>query len=211
MSLIAKSQGGSNIEPVPEDQHTARCVLVADIGTHDGAFGPKHQCIIGWELPECTHVFDEAKGEEPRMLSCFYTVSLSEKANLRKVLETWRGRAFTAEELDGFDLSNLLGVPCMLSVVHKTKPNGDVRSNVQSVSKLHKSIECPPQVVPSRLFNLDESVQEELQALPEWVQGYIRKSAEYPAWVQRTGGGVIEPPTFAGEEPQETAQDVVPF
>ncbi len=211
MSLIAKAKSGGNFDPVPEDQHTARCVLVVDIGTHDGSYGPKHQCVVGWELPEVQQVFDEAKGPEPMMLSNFYTVSLSEKANLRQMLETWRGRAFTADELSGFDLSSLLGVPCMLSVVHKTKPNGDIRAQVQSVAKLHKSITCPDQAIPSRLFNLDESSQEDLQALPEWIQTYVKQSEEYPQWVRRTGGGVVDTPTFEGEEPPEATQEGVPF
>jgi len=211
MSLIAKAKAGVSFKPVPEDQHTARCVLVADIGTHSEAYGPKHQCVIGWELPEVLQVFDEAKGQEPSMMSSFYTVSLSEKANLRQMLETWRGRAFTPQELEGFDLSNLLGVPCMLSVVHKQKPSGDVRAAVQGVSKLHRAIQCPEQITPSRLFNLDESGQEDLQALPEWIQGYIKQSEEYPLWVRRTGGGEVDFTTFASEEVPNQEADGVPF
>ena len=63
-----------------------------------------------------------SKGEmKPRAISETYTNSLGEKANLRKMLENWRGRAFTQEEMDGFDLRNVLGKACMISVVHGTK------------------------------------------------------------------------------------------
>ena len=41
-----------------------------------------------------------------------YTLSMSEKANLRKHLETWRGKAFTEADFGpgGFNMAKLLGV-----------------------------------------------------------------------------------------------------
>ena len=36
-----------------------------------------------------------------------YTLCLHERAALRKDLESWRGRKFTEQELDGFDLEKL--------------------------------------------------------------------------------------------------------
>ena len=71
-----------------------------------------HIFIFMWELPgEEIEIEGEMK---PRAISETYTNSLGEKANLRKMLENWRGRAFTQEEMDGFDLRNVLG----LSLIH---------------------------------------------------------------------------------------------
>ena len=47
-----------------------------------------------------------------------YTVSLNEKANLRKDLESWRGKEIQPTELEGFDMTNLLGVQCTLQIMH---------------------------------------------------------------------------------------------
>ena len=202
MGLIAKAKGGGNFELVPEDQHLARCVLVCDIGTHDSTYGHKHQCLIGWEFPEVLQVYDEAKGKEPAMLSSFYTLSLGDKANLRHMLESWRGRAFTPEELDGFDLFCLAGIGCLVQVVHVVKQNGDTRAKIQTVSKLHKSMTVPEQVTPTRTFCLTESTAEDFEALPEWVRNKIKESAEWPEFMRRTMG------TDSQAEPAEYVEDL---
>lgn len=215
MPLIAKNKGGKNFEPVPEDQHIGRCVLIVDIGTQESSYGDKHQCIIGWELPQVLQVFDETKGEEPSMLSKFFTISLNEKANLRLALESWRGKAFSDAELEGFDLEALAAAPCLLQVIHKTAQNGDVRAQINAVSKLPKGLECPPQVTPTRVFTLDGGTQQDFEGLPEWVQDQIKSSAEYGAWCQRNPGGEqvfknepITEVTFGSDAPP---QDEVPF
>ena len=214
MGLIAKAKGGGNFELIPEDQHLARCVMVADIGTHDSTYGRKHQCVIGWEFPEVLQVYDTDKGEEPAMLSVFYTLSLSEKANLRHMLESWRGRAFTAEELEGFDLFCLCGIGCLVQVVHAPKANGDVRAKVQTVSKLHKSMTVPDQIVKSRTFDLAESSVDDFEALPEWLRGKIKECDEWPIFAKRTMGAdsqVGEAAEYQEDLSGGAAQPDVPF
>ena len=76
-----------------------------------------------------------------------YTLSLHENAALRRDLQSWRGRAFTETELAGFDLKTVLGVPCMITLVHS--PDGKY-ANIQAVAGLPKGMEAPPQVLPSR-------------------------------------------------------------
>jgi hypothetical protein len=47
------------------------------------------------------------------------TLSMADKANLRKFLESWRGRAYTsAQLLEGVPLHKLVGQPAMLNIVH---------------------------------------------------------------------------------------------
>jgi hypothetical protein len=62
-----------------------------------------------------------------------YTLSLSDKANLRKHLEAWRGRKFTPLELRGFDLENLIGVNCQIQVIHNISDDGRTFANVQAI------------------------------------------------------------------------------
>ncbi|MHA1379626.1 MAG: hypothetical protein ACTSRG_14730 [Candidatus Helarchaeota archaeon] len=45
-------------------------------------------------------------------------MSLHAKATMRKFLESWRGKKFTKEELEGFDLQKILGKPCQLQIIH---------------------------------------------------------------------------------------------
>ena len=64
----------------------------------------------------------------PLTVSRTFTVSLHEKANLRKFLSAWRGRDFTTEEAKAFDVSKLLGAYCMVNVT-ESETNGKTYSN----------------------------------------------------------------------------------
>ena len=79
------------------------------------------------------------------LISKTYTASMHEKAALSKDLESWRGRAFTDEERDGFDLKKVLGQPCLLNVIHENK-GGTVYANIASVSPVPKGMPVKPAV-----------------------------------------------------------------
>lgn len=177
MAIIAKEESAP-IELVPEDTHVGRCVMLVDIGTHQTDYGPKRQIVIGWELPEVLREFDGLA--EPAMLSKFYTLSLSEKANLRRDLEQWRGVAFTAAELEGFDLERLIGVPAMVSVIHKTS-GGDKRATIAGLTKVHASVDVPTQQIASRVYSVADPDATAFDALPTWVQNQVKQSAEWQA------------------------------
>ena len=53
-----------------------------------------------------------------------FTASLHEKGKLRPFLEAWKGKAFTQEGLERFDLELLIGVNCNLSLIEKDKRGG---------------------------------------------------------------------------------------
>src|SRR6185295_3766959 len=92
--------------PAPEGLHNAVCVDVVDLGIVDTKFGKKEQIRLCWELdPATAGTLDDGRRF---LIQKTYTPSLLEKAALNKDLKAWRGRAFTAEELAGFDLDNVL-------------------------------------------------------------------------------------------------------
>jgi len=70
-----------------------------------------------------------------------YTASLNEKANLRKDLESWRGRPFTVEELQGFDLEKVVKAPCMLNLVAQTTKAGKTWTGIAAIMPLAKGAE----------------------------------------------------------------------
>ena len=131
MPIIAKDTGGEDYENAPTGNQLAVCAFVEDIGTHRGEYqgvpNERHQIVICWELAE-TMTTGEYAGR-PFMLSKFYTLSLAKKANLRQDLESWRGKAFTDEELKGFDVEKLKGVNCLLNVIEEKG-----RSKIASIS-----------------------------------------------------------------------------
>lgn len=134
--MIVKRTGGT-FTPAPAGTWAAVCVDVVDLGTVVGYQGKLQQKIkIVWQIEE-----NRADGK-PHQVSKRYTPSLHEKAALRKDLEAWRGRAFTDEELDGWDLENIINVGCLLCIVQQVK-NGETYANIQSLMRLPKSMVAP--------------------------------------------------------------------
>ncbi len=100
-------------ETAPQGLHNAVCVDVVDLGIVDTPFGPADQIKIAWQLEE------ESKKGYRFVVSKRFTPSKSPKSNLRKMLEAWRLRPFTKEEMNEFDIEKLIGVNCQITIGHK--------------------------------------------------------------------------------------------
>ena len=153
---------------VPAATHQAVCYNVWDLGWQMVDFGQGKkivgQLIIGWEVNEIIPA-GEFQGKR-FTISKKYTKSLFEKANLCKDLESWRGKAFTDGERKGFDVEKLIGVNCLLSVVHKTSKKGNVYAVVGGVMKLPKgSMPVKP---------------ENERTTPDWIKELILTQVENP-------------------------------
>lgn len=174
MARYASDTGGGDFQQAPAGSHIARCVKLTDLGTQTGEYEGKvnhrNQVLVTWELPS-----ELMEDGQPFLVSKFYTNSLGEKATLRHHLVNWRGREFTTEELMKFDLQNILGAPCMLSVVHSEKG----KAKVDAVMKMPKGMECPPQINASFAFWLDEFDPVIFDRVPKGIQAIIMKSPEY--------------------------------
>ena len=185
MSLIASDKGtGKHFEIIPEDTYTAICCEVIDLGLQRNETFDKVQpkVLIGWELPDLQV---EINGEmQPRIYTKQYTNSLNERATLRKDLVAWRGKQFTEEEKRGFDVSKLLGVPCLLQIVH-SKAGDRTYANLGGITKLPKNMERPIPQMPQIRFDIDESPLSMLDDMPAWIQDIIKESIEYK---ERTDG-----------------------
>jgi hypothetical protein len=103
--------------------------------TFEGKTKTAHKCRIVWQVAETN------EDGKPFLVQKQYTASLHEKAALRKDLEAWRGKSFTKQEADGFDVEILIGKSCMLSVLHVDR-NGSTYANVSSIMPLPKGM--PP-------------------------------------------------------------------
>lgn len=124
----------------PEGSGAAICVDVIDLGELPNPFNPdkpRHMVRLVWQLGELQ---DDGK---PYHIKQDYTASLHEKAKLRQDLQSWRGRAFTFDELVGFDLDSLIGAPCLLNVVHAQGRKGGTFANVGAIMKLPKGMQPP--------------------------------------------------------------------
>jgi len=213
MGFIASDSGGGNFKRVPAGVHIGRCFSLIDLGTQhsSGQYGEKfqHKVRISWEL------FGEDENGEPLTIdvdgktmpltiSKSYTMSLHEKAGLRKDLAAWRGRDFTDEEARGFDVSKLIGAYCMVNVT-TSESNGKTYSNVAGLTPLPAALKNakPAAVHENVLFNLDEPDLKVFDSFHEKLQEAIKKS---PEWAQKYGGSFTEPATAASID-----DDQIPF
>lgn len=175
MSLIAKDKGGT-FKPVPAGTHVAVCTMVVDMGVQPSArFKPSPKVYIRWELPNEVTEYTTGDGQKksgPMVIGKQYTLSLNEKANLRGDLESWRGKIFTKDELNGFNLTNILGKPCMIGVTHNQ--SGDkTYANISAVMGLSKGIAVPKATGELVAYSLDEHTDEMFAKLPPWLQEAI--------------------------------------
>jgi hypothetical protein len=168
---------------MPAGNYVARCFQIIDLGTqvevYNGDTKEQHKIRISWETPTETKVFKEELGEQPYIVSQEYTLSLGDKANLRKMLVSWRGKDFTEEELQGFDILKLLGKPCMIQVIHKTSKSGNQYITIGSVANLPKGIECPEQINPSVSLSFENWSDEIFNTLNDFIKDKIKDSKEY--------------------------------
>lgn len=179
MTILAKDNGGRDYKPIPQGTHIAICNAVVDCGVQPGGrFKPQHKIYIRFEVPAERVEFekDGVKQEGPMQIGKFYTLSLSEKANLRKDLVAWRGRQFTAEELAGFDVSKLLGVPCQITVAHETGADQKTYANIIAVMGLPKGMAKPKAERPLLLYSPEDKAS--FDQLPKWLQEKVSVSSE---------------------------------
>lgn len=168
---------------VPEGTWPAICYRVIDLGTqktsYQGQEKHQHKVLISWEICDDETKMDDGR---PFTIGQNYTWSMSEKANLRADLESWRGKSFTDKEMGpgGFEINNVIGVGCLLSIVHTTKGE-KTYANIKSVMKLPKGMTVPAPVNDRNFVWLskDEFIQANWDSLTDGLKAKIAASPEY--------------------------------
>ena len=221
MSFFVEDNGGE-FERAPSGMHLARCYRVVDLGTQKSEYMGQvkylHKIMLAWEL----HVRDDSGASlmmrDGRPFSIFknYTLSWSEKANLRLDLQSWRGRPFTQEEMRKFDLKNVLGAWCMLNVIERPGQDGKTYTNVNGVTPVPAIIKqngLPEAVNKNELFNLTEPDMAMFETFSENLKTKIKSSPEWQKLESKTAA----PGTPAAPAPAPAAtggveeDDDIPF
>src|ERR1700676_3874947 len=122
MTATATTAQETKYEIPPSGQQIAVVVGVIDLGTHeqeskakDGTISTwdRRSVLICWELPACKMT---GMKDTNHIIGQEYTISFSNKANLRKMIEGWSGQKF--KDGDTFDPDSLLGKQCVVNIVH---------------------------------------------------------------------------------------------
>lgn len=218
MAIIATSNSTPQREPLQEGVYLARCYQMIHVGTNKETIQGTEKILnkvrIAWEFPTELHVFKEEMGEEPITISKEYTLSMHEKSTLRKDLKSWRGKDFTEEEAKAFDVTKLIGVPCMINVIHKKSKDGTrTYEEIASISPLMKG---QAETMP-KPFNLptvlsyDDWKESIFESLPDFFKEKIMTSTEYKEMrAKQEADNTPADDPFASKEETEDSSDV-PF
>lgn len=204
MTIILPKES-KDFELAPAGSHVGICYRIVDLGTQQveylGQVKRQPKIMLSWEL-------SEERNHEGRPFSVHkrFTLSSSKKGTLRPMLEAWRGVAFTNDDFGRFDLGKLIGVPCMLGVVHEVK--GDkTYENISTIMRMPKGMTAPALVNEPIYFSLNDFRQDVFDKLSEGLRAIIAKSPEY----QELKGGHAEYASVPEDAHPAPLDDEIPF
>jgi len=186
MSLkLGDAKTGNPPVVVKPGTYAARCYSVVDLGTHveTGRYGRKvnRKLRFSFELPDETHVFDEDQGPQPLSVHREYNFVMGEKSNLQIDLQRWRNKDFTADELQNFEVANVLGKPCLVSVENKAaQSSGNIYAKVSAIASLPKSFgQLKPAVNKQVYYDVTMGQNDVFNSLPQFIQERIVECQEW--------------------------------
>ena len=174
--MKVKDRTKPKVPPVEAGVYMAVCIGFVDLGEQYSekfkSYSSKGMYV--WELPGETVEID---GEQkPRQLSKEFTISASNKGNLRKFIESWNSKSYSDDEFMDFDLFDQIGKPCQLNVVlNETKEY----SNVDNLMPIPKGFPAPTTETSFIKWDMESWNEEVFKTLPEWIQDKIKKSTQF--------------------------------
>lgn len=171
-----KDRAKPKVPPVEAGVYMAVCIGFVDLGEQysEKFKNYSYKGMYIWELPGETIEID---GEmKPRQLSKEFTISASNKSNLRKFIETWNSKSYSDEDFMEFDVFEQVGKPCQLNVVlNETKEY----ANVDNLMPIPKGFPAPTTNTEYIKWDMDAWNDDVFAKLPEWIQEKIKKSTQY--------------------------------
>ena len=187
MKMIAKASGDSD-RPLPEAglQHGVLYSIIV-LGTQETKYMKKkktqYKFNVAWELPHQPKIEYEDNGQKilrPQCIFKSYVRSLYSKSNLAQDLAGWRGRGFSKDEENGFDVFTMLtpGVNALLQITHYENNNGEPRAKYIGISKLMPGM---VDVVPENaIVEYEPSMGDNFpDGMPDWAKEAAAKAPEF--------------------------------
>ena len=174
--MKVKDRAKPKTPPIEPGVYMAVCIGFVDLGEQYSEMFKSHsnKGMYIWELPGETIEID---GEQkPRQISKEFTISSSNKSNLRKFIESWNGKSYSDDEFLEFDLFDQIGKPCQLNIVlNETKEY----SNVDNLMPIPKGFPAPTTETKHIRWDMEQWDDAVFKELPEWIQEKIKKSTQY--------------------------------
>jgi hypothetical protein len=193
--LIKSKPNSEGFEKLEDGMYPAVCISIIGVGTQktpflneDGTEKVQDKVVVTWEV------------EGGSFISKEYTASLHEKSNLRKDLESWRGKKFKDEDLEaGFDVKDMLGEIATLQVMR----NKNDYPTVTAVLPKTKEMKSEKPQIYYWVGEHDEAV---FESLPEWIQKKIQNSFE---WAKMNSNNKPKPESKKVDEVHEVGDEPI--
>jgi hypothetical protein len=158
----AKKKGDGDYPKAPPGNHPAVLVAIVDLGhqenNYQGNVTVQRQAYFCWELVNEKQPNSNANF----LIGNSLTVSLNEKAKLRKWIQSRIGR--TIADGEKYDIRQELGQPCLLNVIEK---NG--YPQIDNVGPLPRGMACPPPKNAPFLWSMENMPADRKINLPAWL------------------------------------------
>ena len=188
--VTAKNSGG-DFEPHSEGQVAAVCVDVVDLGEKVEEY--QGETKIQAKVALVFASGERQKDKSLALVTSEMTNSASEKGNLRKFLESWRGKSYTPDQVAaGLPLHKLHGQPGLLSIEHVVTKKGNNFAKIRSISPLPKAMPAP------------EGVAEEYTR-PKFLEDKKKSYAEAVAKHRAAHGGDDPGPDLPEPEDEDSS------
>lgn len=192
-----KQESNFDFAICPEGVHVARLFKIIYIGTVENEFnGQKYwapMVKLHWELPNEPLKYKDKDGKEVESvftISKELTLSMSGKANLRKLVEGMLGKSMTDDEAFDFDIDDLMGKTCMLNVIHKKSKDGEKTfAVINSAMPMMKGVSIPDQVFSPKLINVMTCDESDIDELYEKLRDKMKSSKE---WQSRVAQNTVD-------------------
>lgn len=155
---------------IDDGVYVARIVQLIDLGIQEneweGVTKEQQKVFITFEFPTERIVVDDV--DRPRWLSKDYTVSLSEKATLYKLLKAADPDGKITNK--GRNVKALLGLPVMVEVGSTSTGN----AKIVNTTRVMKGMTVGELENPTVFFDLDKPDMIIFNKLPEWLKEKIK-------------------------------------
>lgn len=196
------AKAGGSFTPHSEGQFAAACVDVVDLGLKveefEGKKEVKPKVALIFATGERREV--EAGKTELAIIQVEMTNTSGQKGNLRKFLESWRGKSYTAEQAaDGLPIDKLWGQHALVTIEHKITKAGNRMAKMSSIAKLPEVMKSPA---------LDVAIEEYVR--PKFLEDRKKQYAEGVAKFKAENGTVGDDPGPLPPEDDDSGSDL-PF
>lgn len=182
MGFKVSTGGGGDYEDPTAGTKAARCIRIVDVGTQTITWKGKEKlvrkCMFTWETDELM------ESGKPFCVQKEYTALISDRSNLGKDISKWLNKPIAEiEQETEFDLFDLLGKTCLITLQEQKGKNDKTYINVEAVIAKPDAYPDPPEENDYFQFFIDDDIEdvEKLEKLWGLERYKLRLSEEVKA------------------------------